>query len=117
MGVFMPYVLAPPRLVLQATMALDVKERRFLAFILKRVLPIVTTFSGLTTYFGLWRQPVRLLGYCLITGWLIRLGRYLYKSILLRVCPRDPREYGKWAIITGSTDGIGKAFALELARR
>ncbi|XP_014485198.1 PREDICTED: inactive hydroxysteroid dehydrogenase-like protein 1 [Dinoponera quadriceps] len=27
------------------------------------------------------------------------------------------KEYGEWAIVTGSTDGIGKAYAIELARR
>ncbi|RHY25195.1 hypothetical protein DYB32_008475, partial [Aphanomyces invadans] len=26
-------------------------------------------------------------------------------------------KYGKWAIVTGATDGIGKATALELARK
>ncbi|XP_066260716.1 inactive hydroxysteroid dehydrogenase-like protein 1 isoform X2 [Euwallacea similis] len=27
------------------------------------------------------------------------------------------KKYGSWALITGSTDGIGKAYALELAKR
>ncbi|MED6187856.1 hypothetical protein PIB30_080441, partial [Stylosanthes scabra] len=31
--------------------------------------------------------------------------------------PKNLREYGSWAIITGSTDGIGKAMALELASK
>jgi len=27
------------------------------------------------------------------------------------------REYGEWAVVTGATDGIGKAYAFELARQ
>ncbi|NWR77281.1 HSDL1 protein, partial [Centropus unirufus] len=27
------------------------------------------------------------------------------------------KQYGKWAVVTGSTDGIGKAYAKELAKR
>ncbi|THU44477.1 hypothetical protein C4D60_Mb02t07790 [Musa balbisiana] len=30
---------------------------------------------------------------------------------------KDLRRYGSWAVVTGSTDGIGRAFALQLARR
>jgi 17beta-estradiol 17-dehydrogenase / very-long-chain 3-oxoacyl-CoA reductase len=31
--------------------------------------------------------------------------------------PPKMKEYGSWAIITGSTDGIGKALAFELASK
>ncbi|XP_044489771.1 very-long-chain 3-oxoacyl-CoA reductase 1-like isoform X2 [Mangifera indica] len=31
--------------------------------------------------------------------------------------PKNLKDYGSWAIITGSTDGIGKAFAFELASK
>ncbi|THU58768.1 hypothetical protein C4D60_Mb03t17900 [Musa balbisiana] len=30
---------------------------------------------------------------------------------------KDVRRYGSWAVVTGSTDGIGRAFALQLARK
>ncbi|CAA6673981.1 unnamed protein product [Spirodela intermedia] len=30
---------------------------------------------------------------------------------------KNLRDYGQWALVTGSTDGIGKALAFELARR
>ena len=30
---------------------------------------------------------------------------------------KDLRAYGAWAVVTGATDGIGKAYAAELARR
>lgn len=29
----------------------------------------------------------------------------------------DLTQYGQWAVVTGATDGIGKAYALELAKR
>ena len=31
--------------------------------------------------------------------------------------PRDVKRLGKWAVITGATDGIGKAYALALTKR
>lgn len=31
--------------------------------------------------------------------------------------PKSMRQFGKWAIITGSTDGIGKAMAMEYAKK
>ncbi|KAE8688348.1 putative steroid dehydrogenase [Hibiscus syriacus] len=37
-------------------------------------------------------------------------------STFLRA-PKDLSNYGSWALITGATDGIGKAFADQVARR
>ncbi|PQQ05473.1 very-long-chain 3-oxoacyl-CoA reductase 1-like [Prunus yedoensis var. nudiflora] len=31
--------------------------------------------------------------------------------------PKNLRDYGSWALITGSTDGIGKALAFEMASK
>ena len=30
---------------------------------------------------------------------------------------KNPRKYGEWAVVTGATDGIGKAMSFELARK
>ena len=30
---------------------------------------------------------------------------------------QDLKQYGQWAVVTGATDGIGKAYAMELARQ
>ena len=41
------------------------------------------------------------LGVCLLTG--------LYRRFLC--APTDVKKLGRWAVVTGSTDGIGKAYA------
>ncbi|CAF3118312.1 unnamed protein product [Rotaria sp. Silwood2] len=44
-----------------------------------------------------------------------RLATFIYQILCpLRV---DIKKFGEWALITGSTDGIGKAYAIELAKR
>lgn len=30
---------------------------------------------------------------------------------------RDPKSFGSWAVVTGATDGIGKAFSKLLAQK
>ncbi len=30
---------------------------------------------------------------------------------------KNLKRYGKWAVVTGATDGIGQAMAMELARK
>jgi len=39
----------------------------------------------------------------------------LYKGFVLG--PKCLPKYGKWAVVTGATDGIGKAISFELAKR
>jgi 17beta-estradiol 17-dehydrogenase / very-long-chain 3-oxoacyl-CoA reductase len=44
-----------------------------------------------------------------------RLAAFFYRLL----CPvkLDVKKFGEWALITGSTDGIGRAYAIELAKR
>ncbi|XP_052313012.1 inactive hydroxysteroid dehydrogenase-like protein 1 [Oncorhynchus keta] len=37
--------------------------------------------------------------------------------VLSKVWQTDLKAYGQWAVVTGATAGIGKAYANELARR
>ncbi|XP_043997168.1 very-long-chain 3-oxoacyl-CoA reductase-like isoform X2 [Gambusia affinis] len=37
--------------------------------------------------------------------------------VLSSLCQVNLRAYGQWAVVTGATSGIGKAYATELARR
>ena len=44
-----------------------------------------------------------------------RLAAFLYRLFYpIRV---DVKKFGEWALVTGSTDGIGRAYAKELAKR
>ncbi|KAM7464704.1 hypothetical protein LguiA_032825 [Lonicera macranthoides] len=43
------------------------------------------------------------------------LLRWVYVNFLRP--PKNLKKYGSWALVTGPTDGIGKAFAFELARK
>jgi 17beta-estradiol 17-dehydrogenase / very-long-chain 3-oxoacyl-CoA reductase len=43
------------------------------------------------------------------------LATFIYR--LLSPVRIDVKKMGEWALVTGSTDGIGKAFAFELAKR
>jgi len=44
-----------------------------------------------------------------------RLAAFFYRLL----CPVkiDIKKFGEWALVTGSTDGIGRAYAIELAKR
>eukprot|EP01084_Bolivina_argentea_P211595 359918_1 len=57
---------------------------------------------------------------CTVIGYLT-LGLFAYKTTkfiyhMVRR-PKDLSEYGEWSVVTGGTDGIGKAIAFELARK
>ncbi|KAL9241150.1 hypothetical protein vseg_015292 [Gypsophila vaccaria] len=43
----------------------------------------------------------------------VRLTKWLWSTFLRR--PKTLTNYGSWALVTGPTDGIGKALAMELA--
>ena len=43
--------------------------------------------------------------------------RYIFNYWRGILKPKDLRKYGKWAVVTGGSDGIGKGYVLELAKR
>ena len=59
-------------------------------------------------------SPFELLGFITAAFVTLKLAKWLklwYSS------PLDVRQLGRWALVTGSTDGIGKAFAFALASK
>ncbi|KAK4780764.1 hypothetical protein SAY87_016870 [Trapa incisa] len=63
-----------------------------------------------------WIPLISALGFLLLLRHLICLTRWVSTAFL-----RPPKDllsrYGSWAIVTGCTDGIGRAFAFKLAQR
>lgn len=65
-------------------------------------------------------QPLWLLllvsfGFLKLVKSLFSLLNWAYVNFLRPA--KNLKEYGSWALVTGSTDGIGKAFAFQLARK
>jgi len=56
-----------------------------------------------------------LIGIVWFLVFLVKLFRFVSMYFLRH--PIDPKKFGEWAIVTGCTDGIGKAVAEELAMR
>ncbi|XP_069799584.1 very-long-chain 3-oxoacyl-CoA reductase-B-like [Dendropsophus ebraccatus] len=70
---------------------------------------------------------------CAVPQWFTLLGHLVLSYLILRrlwkvlngfrvhvisrVWRTDLKKYGGWAVVTGATDGIGKAYAEELAKR
>jgi len=52
----------------------------------------------------------------LVVAWFGLVYLHFLYRIFLRA-PKKLTQYGSWAVVTGSTDGIGKAYAKELARK
>lgn len=93
---------------------MDPKVKNFFIFIGKNiVLPLTVVVvlirvAGVTDYF-------RLLGQAVLLFAAVRVGLQIYRRLIQPA--KDPRKMGKWAVITGTTSGIGRAFADRLAQR
>jgi len=56
------------------------------------------------------------LGAAVLAYHALALLNVLYKT-LLASGPKLTKQYGEWAVVTGATDGVGKAMSFELARK
>eukprot|EP00892_Ulva_mutabilis_P002991 jgi/Ulvmu1/12693/UM094_0051.1 len=50
-----------------------------------------------------------------IIGWADSLRKFLWRQFLRR--PKDLSSFGEWAIVTGATDGIGRAYCERFAEQ
>jgi len=55
------------------------------------------------------------LGGLVVLGQVLSFLGVLYKTLIRP--GKNLKKYGEWAVVTGATDGIGKAMAFELARK
>ncbi|XP_062844879.1 hydroxysteroid (20-beta) dehydrogenase 2 [Trichomycterus rosablanca] len=65
---------------------------------------VLTVLGGITALY-----------YLLNWSWRCWQGFRVY--LLSKIWQTDLRQYGQWAVVTGATAGIGRAYAVELARR
>ncbi|KAF9600300.1 hypothetical protein IFM89_005886 [Coptis chinensis] len=63
----------------------------------------------------IWIQLLLLLGTLSIFKTLLSIPKWIYITFLRPA--KNLKKYGSWALVTGPTDGIGKSFAFQLARK
>lgn len=82
---------------------------------------VITSFGGLVVVFFLFVRFAGVKDYVWLTGFITllvavwRIGLSVYRRLIMPA--KKPLEFGKWAIVTGSTSGIGKEFADYLAKK
>jgi len=101
-----------------ATMGLGVKEKNFIKFLLFEFY-VGWGVLGTVLLIALWpHKALTILG----AGWLLvtgaRLALWVNRMFVRKTKTITPARYGgSWAVVTGASDGIGRAFAIELGRR
>jgi 17beta-estradiol 17-dehydrogenase / very-long-chain 3-oxoacyl-CoA reductase len=94
-------------------MGLDVRTRNLFLFIISRIALYVLITYGLCWLANDFR-PVTVVG---------MFALYLFASYLFELFRQSmkgdshPEKLGKWAVVTGTTSGLGKEFCVQLAER
>ena len=95
-------------------MALDPKVKNLIRFVVVNFGGAIALLVAGIKITGV-TNPFTIIGFigAAVGAW--RLCLHVYRRLILP--PKDPLAYGKWAIVTGSTSGIGKEFAEYLAKK
>ena len=100
---------------------LSTKEKNLLKFVVGVLGPLALAFAALVYYFELYNNPLQVVGFITTSIISAKIGSFLFEKFTRPqtwgIEENLVEKYGKWAIITGATGGIGGAFAHEFARR
>lgn len=95
-------------------MTIDQKVWNLFRFILIRLIVIISIFYVFLIVTGL-KNYNEIIGVISILLLIYRILLTIYRRRIL--IAKNPIEYGRWALITGSTSGIGREFAIELSNQ
>lgn len=100
---------------------LDVKERNYAKYVLANIIfpaiIIISFILRLGAYMDGSPAVVRFaqIGIALVSYVMYKMLQVLYRQFFRK--PKDVLSYGKWAVVTGATSGIGECFCHELAEK
>lgn len=58
-----------------------------------------------------------IIGFLASVIWIYNFLSFVYKFFIAKLCDLYKRYEGGWAIVTGSTDGLGLKYCILLAKR
>jgi hypothetical protein len=98
-------------------LGMNVKDFNLLKGLVTLLVVPIAALVGIVYYLDVGPDPLRQLGAAVSVVIVYKVIRESIKYIRRRSKHREPRSYGKWAIVTGCTGGVGQAFAHGLAAR
>lgn len=94
-------------------MKIDPKTKNLIKFLGTRLAPFIAAVWAAIKFSGE-RDVIKIIGYTTLVIIIWRSALSIYRRLILPA--KDPRSYGKWAVVTGTTSGIGREFADHLAK-